>query len=258
MPRTWQEHPCWRQRTLTLDEALADRDRVVVVSAHPDDESLGVGGLIAGAHRRGRQVYLVLLTAGEDSHPPRRETTRHALATQRLAEMDAAIEVLAPGSPVVFLGAPDGGVSAVEDQVVTALGEIVGDGSHTVLVAPWRHDGHDDHDAAGRAAARVAADTGAALLEYPVLMWRTTSPADAPWEAMRSIDLDDEEHATKLAAIRAHASQLESLSTTGSESLSGPLLDHFTGPAEHVFVPPAGQAPADASAGAHSTASSTF
>ena len=44
--------------------------RLVVVAAHPDDESLGAGGLIAAARAAGLAVYVVLLTAGEGS-PPR-------------------------------------------------------------------------------------------------------------------------------------------------------------------------------------------
>ena len=45
------------------DEACT---RLVVVSAHPIDESLGAGGLIATAHAAGAMVvYVVLLTAGE-------------------------------------------------------------------------------------------------------------------------------------------------------------------------------------------------
>lgn len=240
MPETWQQHPEWG-RVPPLDVASATErwHRLVVVSAHPDDESLGVGGLITTAHRAGIDVYVVLLTAGEASHPPGREVTRHALATERLAEMDRAVELLAPGTPVVFLGAPDGGAADVEDQMVVALGDIVGDGEGTLLVAPWRHDGHPDHEAAGRAAAEVARSSGACLVEYPLVMWRLSEPDDAPWEQMVRLDLAPEVRETKLAAIRAHASQLRALSTDDPPTLSGPMLAHFTGSAEHLVLTPA-------------------
>lgn len=229
VPQDWQQHPAWG-RAPELD--LSSVQRLVVVSAHPDDESLGVGGLLARAHRASVPVYLVLLTAGEASHPPHEQCTRHALATRRLAELDAAVDLLAPGSPVVFLGAPDGGVDDVEDEVVAALADIVGDGQGTLLVAPWRHDGHPDHDAAGRAAARVATACSARLVEYPLLMWRHLDPADAPWDRMTAVHLDDATLETKLAAIRAHSSQIRS----GGE---GQLLRHFSGSVEHLVVEPA-------------------
>lgn len=244
MSQTWQQHPEWgRVPLLDLDVGPDGIRRLVVVSAHPDDESLGVGGLIATAHRAGLDVYVVLLTAGEASHPPGREMTRHALATERLAEMEAAVALLAPGTPVVFLGAPDGGAADVEDQMVVALRDIVGDGERTLLVAPWRHDGHPDHDAAGRAAAQVARLSGARLVEYPLLMWRLSAPEEAPWEHMVRLDLCPDVLETKLAAIRAHASQLRALSPADPPALSGPMLAHFTVPVEHLVVAGAATGP---------------
>lgn len=237
MSQTWQQHPCWGL-VPSLDLG-ADHDRtrrLVVVSAHPDDESLGVGGLIATAHRAGVEVYVVLLTAGEASHPPGREVTRQALATERLGEMQQAVALLAPGAPVVFLGAPDGGVAEVEGQMVVALRDIVGEGDGTLLVAPWRHDGHPDHDAAGRAAAEVARLSAARLVEYPLLMWRLRDPEQAPWEQMVRLDLGADVLATKLAAIRAHTSQLRALSPDDPPALSGPMLAHFTVAVEHLVL----------------------
>lgn len=244
MAQQWQQHPSWgRGPALELTGRDGPCERLVVVSAHPDDESLGVGGLITRAHRAGIAVYIVLLTAGEDSHPPLEVMSRHALATQRLAELDAAVTLLAPGSPVVFLGAPDNGVADVEDEVVAALGEIVGDGEGTVLLAPWRHDGHPDHEAAGRAAARVAAECRARLVEYPLLMWHHLDPADAPWAQMEVLRLDQVTLETKLAAIRAHSSQIRSTGTDGRPGLDGRLLGHFTVPVEHLVTAPAPAVP---------------
>ena len=67
---TWRDHPSWgRVPELGLANDGQTCTRLVVVAAHPDDESLGTGGLIAAAHDAGLAVYVVLLTAGEGSHP---------------------------------------------------------------------------------------------------------------------------------------------------------------------------------------------
>ena len=41
----------------------------VVLSPHPDDESLGMGGLIALARRNHQDVSIVAVTDGAGSHP---------------------------------------------------------------------------------------------------------------------------------------------------------------------------------------------
>lgn len=234
MPQQWQFVSQWGHSPVLDFRVDAERcRRLVVVSAHPDDESLGVGGLIAQAHRAGVAVYVVLLTAGEASHPPTEHGPRQALALRRLAELGAALDLLAPGSPVAFLGAPDGGVAEVEDEVVTALSEIVGDGAGTMLVAPWRHDGHPDHDAAGRAAARVAEACAATLVEYPLVSWR--HPDDVPRLDLAVVHLDEATTALKRAAIRAHSSQLGAVDTR----IEGSYLSRFTTSVEYVILSPA-------------------
>jgi LmbE family N-acetylglucosaminyl deacetylase len=62
------------------------------------------------------------------------------------------------------LGQPDGGID--EDALAAALEPLLGPGRW--CLATWRADGHPDHEAVGRAAARACTATGARLLEYPV------------------------------------------------------------------------------------------
>lgn len=235
----WRRHDSWGSpEPLNLTNGDESCTRLVVVAAHPDDESLGAGGLIAQAHDAGCAVYVVLLTAGEASHPDSPSLSRRELSGRRLAEAEAALAVLAPGAPLVFLGATDGEVGKIEAEVTTSLVELVGDGRRTLLVAPWIHDGHPDHEAAGRAASAAARRTGAVLAQYPIWMWHHLSPDAAPWQQMRRIDLDGDLVERKRRAIQAHASQVRPLSDrVGDEVLlSADLLAHFTSPVEHYVM----------------------
>ncbi|MEJ7831408.1 MAG: bifunctional PIG-L family deacetylase/class I SAM-dependent methyltransferase [Nocardioides sp.] len=217
---------------LSLDDGRVDT--VVVVAAHPDDESLGAGGLMVAAHDRGLAVRLLVATAGEGSHPASRTMPPARLADLRRRELDAATSVLAPGTDPVLLGIADGEVDQHEPVLTERLVSMLGDARRTLVVAPWRHDGHPDHEAAGRAAAAAAARTGARLLEYPIWFWHWAEPGAAPWQRMRVLELDHEAVARKGRAISAHRSQTRSLSDlAGDEVLLGPrLLAHFGGESE--------------------------
>ena len=233
----WRSHPCWGNVTPLemVDGEGRTFTRLVVVAAHPDDESLGAGGLIASAHDAGLFVYVVLLTAGENY--PHQRLGRHALATLRLSEVQSAIGFLAPDAPVVFLGASDGEVARYETEVASSLTELIGDGSRTLVVAPWRHDGNDDHDAAGRAAADAARQSGARLVEYPLWAWYRLRPEEAPWPQMRRVELKGRVREAKERAIAAHASQVRAHPDDRTAArLPQRVLAHYAGPLEHYVV----------------------
>lgn len=208
----------------------ATRGRLVVAGAHPDDETLGAGGLIHTAARAGWQVEVVTATAGEGSHPHSPSQVPQRLAEVRRAELRDAIALLAPGATVRCLDLPDGDVAAHVPELVAALVRIIGtDGDDVLLCAPWRRDGHPDHEAVGRAGAIAAARTDARLLEYPVWLWHWGHVDDVPWDEGVRLPLSGAALDTKRAAVAAHTSQVRPLSPeAGDEVLLGDdLLAHF-------------------------------
>ncbi|GGM82217.1 hypothetical protein GCM10009721_03360 [Terrabacter tumescens] len=226
----WRESPEWDHAVRVGRPAETGVRRLIVVAAHPDDETLGAGGLIHQTARDGREVVVVLLTDGEGSHPGSPSTSPDDLARLRVEESRAALRRLAPDGTLQRLGLPDGSVHDHADAVVTALVDVVGeDGGSTLLVAPWRADGHSDHDAAGRAAAVAAWRTDATLWEYPVWLWHWCEPAQAPWADLQVLPLPDEARAAKDAAVALHRTQVAPLSdAAGDEAvLHDGMLEHF-------------------------------
>src|SRR5207248_2320418 len=62
----------WQQAGTRLDAAPLDIGairRLVVLAAHPDDETLAAGGLLHAVATTGRPVVLIVATLGEASHP---------------------------------------------------------------------------------------------------------------------------------------------------------------------------------------------
>ncbi len=143
---------------------------VLAVVAHPDDESFGLGALLAGFAARGAAVSVLCFTRGEAS------TLRGVpgeLATVRVAELEAAARALGIGD-VTLLGYPDGRLDQI--PVGELAGHIVAAAARThavglVVFDPSGVTGHPDHRQATRAALHTAAGLG-----LPVLGW--TLPAD--------------------------------------------------------------------------------
>jgi len=206
---------------------------LVVIAAHPDDESLGAGGLLSAASMLGLAVTVVIATLGEQSHPLSTTHSPDTLKVIRRAEVFAALEAVAPTASVRILGLPDGHLAAHLTALTEAIRQAV-TGPSTLVVAPWRGDGHPDHQAVGEATA--AASAGATLLQYPIWAWHWGGPDDLPVDLLR-LDLDAADADAKRRAVRAHRSQIEPLSDRpGDEAIvSAGFAAHFERPFE-IFV----------------------
>ena len=97
---------------------------------------------------------------------------------------------------------------------MAALVEAIGtDGDDVLLCAPWRGDGHPDHEAVGRAAATAAHRTDALLLGVPRLVVALGSPGRPRRGPRRAAAAVGETAMTaKRAAVDAHESQVRPLS----------------------------------------------
>lgn len=178
---------------------------LLVVAPHPDDETVGVGCLIADAARHGWEITVLVLTDGEASHPGSPTITAEQMASRRRAEVQRAVRQLAPTAQVVHAGLPDGALSAHELRIESLIQHLCSPG--TLMVAPWPHDGHPDHEAAGRAAAAVARRTAHPLGHYLVWAWHWSEPADLPWDDVVLLDASLEAIRCQEAALAEFYSQ---------------------------------------------------
>ena len=219
---------------LPLDPTELAAMRFVVLAAHPDDETLGAGGLMASLVASGAKVEVLLCTAGEGSHPDSPTTTPEKLAQVRLAEFSEALTALGLKDHWTFLGLPDRGLAgqaeAIAGAVRGAAHRLPGNADTLALVAPYRADGHGDHDALGAVAAEVAREDGHALLEYPIWFWHWASTQDREWRDWVRFHLDQPARRAKQRAMAGHATQVQPLSPLpGDETLlSSDFLEHFS------------------------------
>ncbi|CAN7352691.1 bifunctional PIG-L family deacetylase/class I SAM-dependent methyltransferase [Microbacterium sp. LjRoot45] len=227
-------------RAQALPDLRQDADHVIVVAAHPDDETLGAAGLMSLAARRGARVTVLVATDGEGSHP---ESPSHApaeLAALRRREATAAMGHLHSSIELRFLGIPDGGTDGHRDEIATALRAVLMDAGSRLVVSPWQGDGHRDHRVVGEVAAEVCRDLGIPWRGYPIWLWHWGSAEDVPWGDLEVVRLDAAAVDAKRVATRHHRSQIAALSPAPGDEvmLHDGMQAHFDRAFE-VFVRPA-------------------
>ena len=207
--------------------------RLLVVVAHPDDESFGCGSVLARAAAAGDDTTVLCATRGEagESRVPTDD-----LAALRESELRAAATILGVGDVRVLdhadsgmTGDPRPGTLVAADPAVLQreVEDVIHDLRPDVVVTLDASDGHRDHvvirdatlaaiDAAGHPSAAYLwclarssmqrwadharnAETGEAYL--------STADLGTPDEEITTV-VDVTEHLpTRWAAMRAHASQ---------------------------------------------------
>ncbi len=227
---------------LRPSDAVRDLGRVVVLAPHPDDESLGCGGLLALLAEAHAPAHVIVVTDGCRSHPRSSAYPAPRLRTLREQESREAVARLGLGSCVEFLRFPDCGLPGDGDpefeHAADRLAAIVDDLRPDTLLVPWRRDPHCDHEATW-ALARARRRPGVRWLEYPVWAWtaRHAAPSEdeaAAWRLDVTPVLD-----RKVRAVAAHRSQTTDLiaDDPGGFRLRPDVLSHFRRSWELYLVP---------------------
>jgi LmbE family N-acetylglucosaminyl deacetylase len=200
------------------DTAETAVDRILVVTAHPDDVDFGVAGSVAVWVKSGIEVAYCIVTDG-DAGGSDRSVSRHDMATLRREEQRAAAAEVGV-SDVTFLGYPDGRLTPsielrrdISRQIRTFRPQRV------VCQSPdrlWDRLGasHPDHLAAGEAAVCAVYPDARNPFAHPELLaeglephavgelWLMAAPG-----ADRVVDVTDT-FDRKVAALFRHQSQV--------------------------------------------------
>ncbi|GAB2791982.1 LmbE family N-acetylglucosaminyl deacetylase [Hymenobacter luteus] len=215
-----------------------------IVAPHPDDESLGCGGLLALLRQAGVPVWCVLVTDGTMSHPNSRKFPAPARQALREQELRTALAILGvEPQQLLPLNLPDGAAAGPDTPVgraaVQRLVSFWRQHPPATVLVPWRRDPHPDHRATSLLVRAALAQLPALprVLEYVVWAWERATPTDLPtpgevrgWQLSIGAVLEQ-----KQQAMGAHHSQLPGSPIDDDPdgfTLSTAMLAHFTQPTE--------------------------
>jgi LmbE family N-acetylglucosaminyl deacetylase len=211
-----------------------DPPRLLVVVAHPDDETFGCGSLLLAAAARGWRTSVACATRGEAGEATPGTDSSRPLGEVREDELRAAAEVLGVHD-VQLLGFADSGmegqaaagtlVAAEAVDVAAAVAASVESVDPDVLVTLDGSDGHRDHVAIREATISVARERGLpcylqclprslmdrwvahiSTIQPDLIYLRNAELGTADDEITLTIDTS-EHYQARLRAGEAHASQ---------------------------------------------------
>lgn len=191
----------------------------LAIFAHPDDIEFGCAGTVARWTRAGCRAAYLLLTSG-DVGIAQAGMTRERARAIREAEQSAAAQ-LAGVPQVIYLREPDGMLQAtleLRKKVVREIRrfkpEVVICGDPTVVWAGDNYINHPDHRAAGLAAVDAVFPAAGQpnlfeeLAEEGLTAHKVRKVYVNSWESAETYVSIDETIDVKVAALRAHQSQM--------------------------------------------------
>ncbi len=161
--------------------SFSTSDRILVVAPHPDDESLGTGGLLQRVFAQKIPVRILFATNGDNNPWAQRYWERRwrigpeervRWGRRRREEALAAIAALG-GAPehAKFMNLPDLGTTALlmngESDLSSSLVAEIQEWQPTVALIPAKFDAHPDHSALSVAFSTALESTG----HLPMRVW---------------------------------------------------------------------------------------
>ncbi|WP_396626365.1 PIG-L deacetylase family protein [Luteitalea sp.] len=191
---------------------------IVVLAPHPDDETLGCGGVIARRAAEGRRIVVVVVTDGRallrrfgiDRNP-----TELEVSAMRKDETRRAVAILTGGKGEVrFLDVQNERLVAEQAETTRRITALLSELRPAELYVPSPFEGHAEH-VATNAIARAACEASGAcadVFEFIVTLKRDTDIASLP---RRRVGVDVSAHReTEHRALQQFRSHLDVITPT--------------------------------------------
>lgn len=184
---------------MNIENNIKPSDRILVVAPHPDDESIGCGGLML---KYGAQCDVLILTDGRKGYDSSVQTDEEGLVKQRALELRNATN-LAGITSIYMLGIPDGKLLEQADKVYSF--DIK---PYDSIFVPNHLERHKDHAPILKIFERMNRNQKAKARIYEYEVW---SPIASPTDVLNLEGLMEQ----KLEMVHQYQSQIRFLDYEG-------------------------------------------
>lgn len=201
-------------------------ERLLIIAPHPDDETLGCGGLMSKARAAGAEVYIQFMTVGEtEENSPK----GYSSTDERFAEIKKVADfyqwsgwhVSFPGNeyhlkldslPRFEL------TNAIEKRSPVSISEL----RPSIVVAPHHTSYNQDHQATAQATLTALRPSDCSVRHHPRVVLAYEEAADQwRYDATMSpnllVELNEQHLHDKIAAMRLYGTQTREHPHTRSE-----------------------------------------
>ena len=216
---------------------------MIVFAPHPDDETLACGGTIAMNVSQGKEVYVVVMTDGRNSHLVtlgiERDPSPQDLIPIRKNELKRATRILGVRRDhLVFLGFEDGSLILHYPEAKEIVERLLTKLRPDTIFMPDRSDAHPDHSSTGIVVSDASKSSMLNPRIYSYVVW--TKSKSQGTKASNEVDFDISPYLTiKRAAIKEYKSQFTRLFESQRRPIIGrSMVSRFIRSTERFTVPP--------------------
>lgn len=201
--------------------AFPKNSRVVILSPHPDDEILGCAGLIQQLDQLGRQILVIGVTNGTQSHPNSKKYSSEQLHRLRPLEVRHALKTLKLQQEVEYISfcLADGNICHQQQYLQQNLKKTIQ--HNDILISTYEKDGHPDHEYLAKFVREFAQKNQLKHFQVLIWAWHWATPDDPQieWALALRLDLNALELERKAKAIQCFKTQISADETTGSPAI---------------------------------------
>jgi LmbE family N-acetylglucosaminyl deacetylase len=232
----------WRLRVRSTAQDVTLRSGArssLVVAAHPADEVLGCGGVIARKRAAGTEVDVLVVTDGRHLTGSRVLRPSEVAARLRDEAVAAAAMLGVDAARVHLAGYEAGTLRGCQAALAAAITKLLVDLDPADVFAPSPAEAEDDRRAVHQAVRRALLESGspARLLGYRLDSWSDPPTYDLPVAGEAEVVCSDRFRYLKQAALEAYPTRTTNpTGEFGWDALSVPFVALLTGPAELFFI----------------------